>query len=594
MTTTLINSSAGVYTDVKDDSGFSSSEYQISKGVIVLFSEIGPVDQIVRITNGPAEFIQKFGLSNINLGYGHACALASLKYMQELLVTRVHNNAKFGGLAVSLTTARTLVLKQFTKGKMVDPTDPNLFYYDASDADLDIEKDLFYVYGSDPNNYNGNYRIAITDIKGPTDRSNPNTFVLKVYSKTASASAKPLETFTVSCSEQTDGLGRQQYIESVINGKSNYIRVLVNENAITDLLPSMAPSSGINYLGTDITAMAALSAGDSGLTDGNGNAINSSLIPTILNGVDAFPAAIVDAPVATKTSGWALYLDREEVEFDLMINGGYTQASVQRNMLSIADSRGDCFVILDMPIDQQGSKYDPTTAPVEYRDNTLDADTPNGAIYTPWLEVYDPYSGKNVIIPPSGHIAASYCYTDINYKQWFSPAGLNRGLLENLDPNFIAANVRYKQAARNTLDNNQINFTRNIENIGTAIWNDSTLQRKKSAESYISVVRLLKYCVRGINRELLYKVFDPNDSDLRADIIAALEAILEPIAQNRGLTKYVVICAGPGESNSNNTNDDIMNGILNVDIYLWPTIPAKRIAVRLYVEKSGATISAIS
>ena len=608
-----INSSAGVYFQVIDESQVPLSQSQVAVGAISFFSKQGPVDQIVKITGGPNQFINLFGLPDASVSYAHHQALVALTQMNTLLCTRVHNNALFGGLTACIETVTVLpadplnppavpeTIKQFsfkkwTSGKMVDPNNHNTFY-SKSDPDFTDASDLFYIYGVDPNSFTSNYRVSVSDIKDSTDKSNPNTFKIKVFSAKGTS---PIETWLVSLTKQTDGYGRQQFMEKVINGESRYIRVLVNTNfnTISGLkvikAANITASSVVDYYGTTLTDKAILHNGDSGLTDGQGGTIDASTVSTIINGQDAFPAAIADAPSATKNSGWQLYIDREEVDFDLLINGGYTSQVVHQKMLEIADTRGDCFAILDIPVDMQGSKYDPTTAPIEYRDNILNANTPNGALYTPWYEVNDPYSGQTISIPPAGHLAAIYCFTDTNYATWFSPAGLNRGIIERIDGNFVQADMVYNQAARNHLNDYQINFTRYLSNIGTAIWNDSTLQSVESAESYISVVRLLKFCIKNINRALLYDVFEPNDATLRAKIKGTLSNILEPISNARGLYKYEIVCSGPDDANSNNTNLNIAQGILNVDVYLWPTIPAKRIMVRLYVERSGAVIGTVS
>lgn len=275
--------------------------------------------------------------------------------------------------------------------------------------------------------YNGTYRIALTNALGASDPALPNTFQLQVFSSGSSA-LTPLETWTVSLKHQLDGYGRQQYIEDVINGNSNYIRVAVNTLNNFDLLPASMVTSTMMYLTGSNSALAYLSDGDSGLSG-----ITANQLPVIINGLDGFPTGISSAYSSTKNSGWQLYLNNEQAKFQLLLNAGYTFPSVQLQMLDVCANRGNCMAILDIPFSAQGNKYDRTTDPINYRNNPyggLNADTSFGALYSPWYLINDQYSGKQVWVPPSGFVAAIYCATDINFATWFSPAGLKRGLVD--------------------------------------------------------------------------------------------------------------------------------------------------------------------
>jgi phage tail sheath protein FI len=126
------------------------------------------------------------------------------------------------------------------------------------------------------------------------------------------------------------------------------------------------------------------------------------------------------------------------------------------------------------------------------------------------------------------------------------------------------------------------------------MWGATTMQLKDSALSNVNVARLLKFCARRVDDQLMYSVFDPNDPFLRSEITYRLIDILEPIKLNRGLSNYTVVCTGPEEDNSNNTYEEVANGILNVDVYLEPVIPAKRIFVKLIVNRAGTVLGPVT
>jgi hypothetical protein len=464
---TIINTSAGVYVSVEDRSQNLRIKKQVSIGAIVLFANQGPVDQMVLIDKGVDEFINTFGIPDVKLGYGHFCAIQALRYMPELYVTRVHRDARYGGVKVYVPTAGTkLAIKQFNTPKCVDPYDPNKFYLESASGFFNDATDFFYVYGQNPSTINANYRITVESYRDASDPTRPNTFQILVWS--AKLSKKPLETWTVSRDHQVDGYGRQQHLEAVINGNSKYIRVLDNPLNTTPMSADLLPSDGsaLRYLeevatipavpanplatpptpyipeipGVAAGTLARLSAGH----NGNTAAYNStSAIPTtdlgvIYNGdLDPFPAEVTDPPIDYKRSGWTLYIDREEVKFDLLINAGVCIPSVQSRMVEVADKRGDVFAILDVPLDAQGDRYNPTEAAVKFRNDPLGLggsttnciNTADAALYTPWIETMDKYTGRMMVLPPSGHIASIFCKTDIDYATWFAPAGLKRGQL---------------------------------------------------------------------------------------------------------------------------------------------------------------------
>ena len=62
--------------------------------------------------------------------------------------------------------------------------------------------------------------------------------------------------------------------------------------------------------------------------------------------------------------------------------------------------------------------------------NALDSSYSAG--YCTWLNIVDRYSGNNFWLPPSIKAASVYIFTDVFYKHWDAPAGLNRGVLRGV------------------------------------------------------------------------------------------------------------------------------------------------------------------
>jgi phage tail sheath protein FI len=210
-------------------------------------------------------------------------------------------------------------------------------------------------------------------------------------------------------------------------------------------------------------------------------------------------------------------------------------------------------------------------------------DTTYAGVYTPWIDVEDTTSGYPIQIPPSGHVAAIFARTDRTTATWFSPAGLKRGYL-----NILGVGNIYNQEARDIFEPAQINCIRVIPGVGTALWGDRTLQLRDTALSFISVRRLMLYIASSTERVLLSSVFDPNDDALRTDIKHSLITLLDPIKDGKGLYDYTVRC-----DDKNNSKNDIAAGVLNVDVFLDPVIPARKINVRLVITRTGVDLKVL-
>lgn len=369
-----------------------------------------------------------------------------------------------------------------------------------------------------------------------------NTFTLSVYEK--SNINLPVETFTCSFKEQVDGNGNQLFIEEVVNKGSNaskYIRVKVNNLANLQLLSE----TGITWL----------NGGDDGAVPTNNQIIK----------------------------GWEDFSDPEKITIRLMINAGYTNVAVQQKMVSIAQDRHDCFAILDMPSDQQQSE-----AAVNYRKYKLNINSSYGAIYSNDLLITDSETGMQVYVPPSGHVCAQFAYNDMVRAEWWAPAGLNRGLVQDVQ----GVRYKYSEGERDLLSTNQVNYIREMPGKGYPIWEENTLQSKSSALSNIHVRRLLISLEVAITDYLEYYTFDPNDETSRAEVALVVEDYLMGLQRGRafnvinGENGFMVVC-----DESNNPAYLLDQGVMVVDVYIKPISIARFIKLNVVIAKASASFS---
>jgi hypothetical protein len=152
-----------------------------------------------------------------------------------------------------------------------------------------------------------------------------------VVAETTSGISVTREVWTVSgISNKKDGYGNNMYLETMINGFSNYIRVL-------------------NIVDIPNTAMPAFTDYPVYFTQGNdANSISSGDI----------------------IQAWQLYANQAVVDINTLINGGYVSDedwSVQESIQAIAEKRRDCFAIFDIPYDR--TEISPITYASDWRLN---------------------------------------------------------------------------------------------------------------------------------------------------------------------------------------------------------------------------------
>lgn len=198
--------------------------------------------------------------------------------------------------------------------------------------------------------------------------------------------------------------------------------------------------------------------------------------------------------------------------------------------------------------------------------------------YANWLKNYDPYSDKFVWLPASGYAAAIFARTDSVAQPWIAPAGLNRGIINNIVD--IAFNPNQKQ--RDFLYTISLNPIVLFSGDGYAVFGQKTLQNKPSAFDRINVRRLFLTLERAVKRTLKYFVFEPNTEFVRTRVRNTITPIFELAKNTEGLYDYLIVC-----DDRNNTPDVIDRNELAVDIYIKPVKAAEFILVNFIATRTG-------
>ena len=202
------------------------------------------------------------------------------------------------------------------------------------------------------------------------------------------------------------------------------------------------------------------------------------------------------------------------------------------------------------------------------------------AMYHPWVQLGSPSLGRSVWVPPSVAVAGVYAFSDKVSHEWFAPAGLNRGTIDN------ATNVQRKltRSLRDDLYNSNVNPIAQFPGQGVVIYGQKTLQKKSSALDRVNVRRLLiklKKFIAGTSRFL---VFEQNNTATRNRFLNIVNPYLEQVQSNSGLNVFKVVM-----DETNNTPDIVDRNQLYGQIFLQPTKTAEFIVLDFNVMRTGAS-----
>lgn len=284
-------------------------------------------------------------------------------------------------------------------------------------------------------------------------------------------------------------------------------------------------------------------------------------------------------------TGIFAFANPEVYDITLLIIPGASSGAVIGQGLQMCERRGDMMMIIDPPFGLRAQQVVDWHNGILYSDLAQAINSSYGALYHPWLKIYDQFNGDYIFIPPSGHVSQVYAKTEQTTEQWFAPAGLTRGKL--LTP--IDTEVDLTQGERDLLYGygNAVNPIVNFPQDGIVVWGQRTLQRKQSALDRVNVRMLLIFIKKNATRFLRTFVFEPNDRITRAQVTTISNTFLADIQARRGLYAFNVVC-----DERNNTPERIDRNELHVAYFLKPVRAAEFIVLNLVVLRTGASFGA--
>jgi len=371
--------------------------------------------------------------------------------------------------------------------------------------------------------------IPLVDVK------EPGGIQIEVYH--SSNENEPLEQWIVSLTPGAkNGLGNNMYIEDMLEG-SNYIRAI--HNALISGGPR--PQVTVLYLGGG--------ADGDAVTDGK-----MMLAADAYNDPAGFPTTV-------------------------LMDGGWATPAYQIYLDSIAQNRHDCVALLSVPYDKEASaNY--INEIVDYRKTILNLASSFSAMYTPHVKIYDKFNDRYLYVSPDGYAGAAISFTAYNYEMWYPVGGFKRGNLSVLD-----TRRRFTKGELDFLYENDLNPNRFYPGRGINIWGQKTLYGLPSALDRLNVRLLLVVLEPAIASALETFLFDLNDEATRKLAKAMIDDYMEGVKGRRGVYEFYTQC-----DEDNNTTNDIDNHIMNVHLFIKPTLSVEYIPFTVVIMRTGLSL----
>ena len=259
-------------------------------------------------------------------------------------------------------------------------------------------------------------------------------------------------------------------------------------------------------------------------------------------------------------AAYNLYVTPEVVDVTLVMAGPASTTTGRWIVDNITSVRKDCIALVSPA---KASVVNAGTAQVANltTDNTALGSSSYAVMDSAWKYQYDRYNDVFRYVPMNGDIAGLCARTDFTNDAWWSPAGMNRGLIKNI----VKLSWEPTKADRDTMYPLCINPIVTQTGTGILLWGDKTMQTVPSAFDRINVRRLFIVLEKAISIAAKAMLFEFNDEFTRSQFVNMVEPFLREVQGRRGITDFKVVC-----DSSNNTGQIIDTNSFVGDIYVKP------------------------
>ena len=320
------------------------------------------------------------------------------------------------------------------------------------------------------------------------------------------------------------------------------------------------------------------------------NAVGNVTYP-LKGGVDYSAAGGMKAELGDLITSYGEFDNKDEIEVDYLIMGpgcinqSESQAKAQY-LISIAEQRKDCVATVgphSSDLVGETNSNDQTTNLIKYFSSLSSS---SYAIFdSGYKYTYDRFNNKFRYIPCNADVAGLMTRTNIVAYPWFSPAGQQRGIINNA----IKLAYNPNKAQRDQLYPKRVNSIITQPGIGTLLFGDKTALGYASAFDRINVRRLFLTVEQALQRAAEAQLFELNDELTRANFRNIVEPYLRDVEAKRGIYGFLVVC-----DTTNNTPDVIDNNEFRADIFLKPAKSINYVTLTFVATRTGVSFEEVA
>ena len=348
--------------------------------------------------------------------------------------------------------------------------------------------------------------------------------------------------------------GDTNYYPTVIQNKSNNIYWMDHNSSGTNWGNA---ASGTTYTAVTTVSDVSLSNGSDGTTRTTGQLLTS----------------------------YELFEDAETVDVGLIIAGKCDATHID-NLITIAENRKDA-VVFASP--ERADVVGVTSAITATSNVTGFFNGIRSSSYvvfdSGYKYMYDRYNDVYRYVPLNADIAGLSARTDLIADAWYSPAGLNRGIVRG------AVKLAYNptKTQRDDLYRARVNPVATFPGQGTVLFGDKTGLSTPSAFDRINVRRLFITLEKAIATASKFQLFEFNDEFTRANFRNIVEPFLREVQGRRGITDFLVVC-----DETNNTGEVIDRNEFVAEIFVKPARSINFITLQFVATRTGVSFDEVA
>ena len=349
--------------------------------------------------------------------------------------------------------------------------------------------------------------------------------------------------------------GEVLYYPTVIQNKSKYVFWMDHNTSGTNWGNAAA---GTTFTAVDVPTSESLSGG------ADGSAVNDGQLKT----------------------AYEKFNDADTVDVGLIIAGPSGSSAHVDNLITIAENRKDVVVFASPQRSDVVNVSDSNTQTSNVVDFFNSVRSSSYVVFdSGYKYTYDRYNDVYRYCPLNGDIAGLAARTDLLADSWYSPAGLNRGVVKG------AAKLAYNptKTQRDDLYTSRINPVATFSGQGTILFGDKTGLTSPSAFDRINVRRLFITLEKAISTASKFQLFEFNDEFTRANFRNIVEPFLREVQGRRGITDFLVVC-----DETNNTGEVIDRNEFIAEIFVKPARSINFITLQFIATRTGVSFDEVA